>query len=191
MTYGRRCQSYTRSEIWGQAGRERRADVAILSRKIIRTNGSRLFFFLIFICQCWVLSCSMWDLVPWPKTKPRPPAVGAWSLSWWTTREVPKIFFKIFNFSLSFDSHLLKFSLIYMCVCVCVYLYIYISIHKFIKKSSPLVNSCLLVLLDCSSQILSWINQIQERIWSNQISQILSSSSLGRCFLKEPQTQGL
>ena len=90
------------------------------------------FFFLIFICLCWVLSCSMWDLVPWPKTKPRPPVVGAWSLSWWTTREVPKIFFKIFNFSLSFDSHLLKFSRVCVCVSVCVCLYIYISIHKFI-----------------------------------------------------------
>ena len=33
-------------------------------------------------------SCHMWDLVPWPESKPRPPALGAWSLSHWTTREV-------------------------------------------------------------------------------------------------------
>ena len=87
------------------------------------------FFFLIFICQCWVLSCSMWDLVPWPKTKPRPPAVGAWSLSWWTTREVPKIFFKIFNFSLSFDSHSNSLSYICVCVCVCIYIYTFLYIN--------------------------------------------------------------
>ena len=35
------------------------------------------------------LSCSMWDLVPWPGIKPRPPALGTWSLTHWTTREVP------------------------------------------------------------------------------------------------------
>ena len=31
----------------------------------------------------------MWDLVPWPGIEPRPPALGAWSLSHCTTREVP------------------------------------------------------------------------------------------------------
>ena len=35
------------------------------------------------------LSCCLWDLVPWPGIKPRPPALGAWHLSHWTTREVP------------------------------------------------------------------------------------------------------
>ena len=34
------------------------------------------------------LSCGMWDLVPWPGIEPRHPALGAWSLSHWTTREV-------------------------------------------------------------------------------------------------------
>ena len=44
------------------------------------------------------LSCSMWDLVSQPGIKPRPPALGAWSLSHWTTREVPKgQFFKDFD----------------------------------------------------------------------------------------------
>ena len=33
--------------------------------------------------------CSMWDLVPRPEIKARPPALGAWSLNNWTTREVP------------------------------------------------------------------------------------------------------
>ena len=33
------------------------------------------------------LSCSMRDLVPCPGIEPGPPALGAWSLSPWTTRE--------------------------------------------------------------------------------------------------------
>ena len=35
------------------------------------------------------LSCSMWDLVPRQQIKPRPLALGAWSLVHWTPREVP------------------------------------------------------------------------------------------------------
>ena len=35
------------------------------------------------------LSCSMWDLVPWPGMKPGPLALWVQSLSHWTTREVP------------------------------------------------------------------------------------------------------
>ena len=30
----------------------------------------------IFSCGMWTLSCSMWDLVSWPGTKPRLPALG-------------------------------------------------------------------------------------------------------------------
>ena len=37
------------------------------------------------------LSCSIQDLVPWPGSKPKLPALGTWSLSHWTTREVPYI----------------------------------------------------------------------------------------------------
>ena len=34
------------------------------------------FFVYLFIWLCWVLlSCSMWDLVPWPGIKPGPPAL--------------------------------------------------------------------------------------------------------------------
>ena len=36
------------------------------------------------------LSCSMQDLVPWPVVWT--PALGAWSLSQWTTREIPHSF---------------------------------------------------------------------------------------------------
>ena len=31
----------------------------------------------------------MWDLVPWPRIKPKSPALGVRSLSHWTTRKVP------------------------------------------------------------------------------------------------------
>ena len=37
----------------------------------------------------WTLSCNIWNLVPFPGMEPVPPAVGVWSLSHWTTREVP------------------------------------------------------------------------------------------------------
>ena len=56
-------------------------------------------FYYLFIWLHWVLAAackvfiwSMWDLVPWPRIEPRiqprPLALGAWSLSHWTTREV-------------------------------------------------------------------------------------------------------
>ena len=32
----------------------------------------------------------MWDLVPWPGFEPGPSALRVWSLSHWTTREVPR-----------------------------------------------------------------------------------------------------
>ena len=43
-----------------------------------------LFIFLAVLS----LSCDMWDLVPWPGVEPGPPALGAWRLSHWATREV-------------------------------------------------------------------------------------------------------
>ena len=42
-----------------------------------------------------LFSCSMWDLVPWPGIQPRPPALGEWSFSPWTTREVPVSYFRV------------------------------------------------------------------------------------------------
>ena len=38
----------------------------------------------------------MRDLVPWPWIEPGPPALGAWSLNHWTTREVPSHHFLTF-----------------------------------------------------------------------------------------------
>ena len=50
------------SRPWGERGR--RAPVNPLKKKKK------------FIWLCWGLSCSMWDLIPWPSIKPRPPALG-------------------------------------------------------------------------------------------------------------------
>ena len=62
------------------------------------------FYLCIWLCQVlvatWrIFSCglwtpSMWDLVPWPGIEPGPPALGAQSISHWTTRAVPTWVFK-------------------------------------------------------------------------------------------------
>ena len=38
-------------------------------------------------------SCGMWDLIPWPGIKSRPPALGSWGPRHWTSREVPLLLF--------------------------------------------------------------------------------------------------
>ena len=38
----------------------------------------------------WILSCGMWDLLPWRGIEPGPPGLGVWILSHWTTRELPR-----------------------------------------------------------------------------------------------------
>ena len=53
-------------------------------------KGTFLRFIFIYLFGCVSLGYSMWDLVPWPGIKPGPPALEAWTLSFWTTREVPK-----------------------------------------------------------------------------------------------------
>ena len=47
----------------------------------------------VFSCSLWTLSYSMWDLVPWPGSKSRPPVLGTRSLSHWISREVPRLYF--------------------------------------------------------------------------------------------------
>ena len=89
---------------------------AILLASLLPTPNHKgieiLFFFLIFIylavpgpsfgtqdlhCSMWesVFSCDMWDLGLLPGIEPWPLALGAWSLSHWTTREVLGIFVKM------------------------------------------------------------------------------------------------
>ena len=69
--------------------------------------GSTSFIIFIYLSLwlCWVLvaacrifssgmqtlSCSMWDLAPWPGTETGSPELGVWRLSHWTTREVPHV----------------------------------------------------------------------------------------------------
>ena len=58
-------------------------------------KGEEIFFFkkCPFVCLIHLsalgLSCGIWHLVPWPGIDLGPPALGAWSLSHWTTREAP------------------------------------------------------------------------------------------------------
>ena len=73
------------------------------TREILLNYPFKTFFIYIFAWLCWVLvvprkifscgmrplCCGMWNLVPWPGIKSRPPALGAQSLSQWTTRKVP------------------------------------------------------------------------------------------------------
>ena len=70
-----------------------------------RTSGEFpiLFFFFFLMWASFLkkmylaapgLSCTLQDLVPWPGIKPRPPALGAQSPSYWTTRS--SIFFNQF-----------------------------------------------------------------------------------------------
>ena len=40
-------------------------------------------------CNVQTPSCGMWDPVPRLGMEPRSPALGAWGLSPWTTKEVP------------------------------------------------------------------------------------------------------
>ena len=39
-----------------------------------------------------MFSCGMWDIAPQSGIELRPPALGVWSVSHWTTREIPEIF---------------------------------------------------------------------------------------------------
>ena len=55
-----------------------------------------LFIYLAVLglgCGMLSHSCSMCDLVPQPGIELKTPAMGAWNLSHWTTREVPPVLF--------------------------------------------------------------------------------------------------
>ena len=73
--------------------------VEVLKSKywLVSSHFLQFYFYLINIdlaalglsCSIRTLSLSIWCLVPWPRIKPRDPALGAWSLSHWTTKNVP------------------------------------------------------------------------------------------------------
>ena len=55
-------------------------------------------YLLIWLCQvlvavCGIFSCGTWDLVPWPGIEPGPAALGTQSLSPWTMRKSPQMFY--------------------------------------------------------------------------------------------------
>ena len=52
----------------------------------------RLLQVLVAAFGLLVVAC-MWDLVPRPGIEHWPPVLGAWSLTQWTTREVPELLF--------------------------------------------------------------------------------------------------
>ena len=52
---------------------------------------------------CSIFSCRTWDLVPWPGTEPRPPALGTWSFSDWTTRKSQE-FYSFWHLVLAFPA---------------------------------------------------------------------------------------
>ena len=57
-----------------------------------------IYDLFIWLCQalpeaCMIFSCIMWDIVPWPGIKLRPPVLGTQSPSHCITREVPLTFF--------------------------------------------------------------------------------------------------
>ena len=61
-------------------------------RRLLEEGGS--FQIFIWVCQdlveaLGIFSFCMWNLVPWPRVELWPCALRAWSLSHWTTREVP------------------------------------------------------------------------------------------------------
>ena len=62
------------------------------ARSSLQHVGSSLQHVGSLVAACGLLvATSMWDLVPRPGIEPRPPALGVWSLTHWTTREVPLI----------------------------------------------------------------------------------------------------
>ena len=61
----------------------------------MKSTGQRKAPYFCFVCLFLLflatpLGCRI--LVPWPGTEPVPPAVEAWSLNHWTTREVPILY---------------------------------------------------------------------------------------------------
>ena len=50
-------------------------------------------YYLVFLFNFWLHCMACRILVPRPGIEPTPPAVEAWSLNHWTTREVPYLVF--------------------------------------------------------------------------------------------------
>ena len=53
---------------------------------ITKGHQSSLWQARSYTSSMWTLSCRMWDLAPWRRIQPGPPALRGWSLSHWITR---------------------------------------------------------------------------------------------------------
>ena len=64
-------------------------------------GSSTTFIYLLFLIFIYLraagLSCSMWDLVPWPGIEPGTPALGTQNLSHWITRGVSELFLFVYE----------------------------------------------------------------------------------------------
>ena len=58
----------------------------------------------ILVASSGIFSWGVWDIVPWPVTEPRPPALGARSLNHCTTSKVPAFSLEFWG-NLRFVSH--------------------------------------------------------------------------------------
>ena len=71
-----------------------------------------VFFIYFFYLAALGLNCGLWDVLPWLGIESGPPALGAWSLHNWTTREFLDIhificsLFSFYHLTLSFVSGL-------------------------------------------------------------------------------------
>ena len=68
----------------------------ILNQWTTREGLFLLFLFslpiiIIFKIFIYLASCGMWDFVSRPGMEPMPPALEAWNLNHWTTREIPEL----------------------------------------------------------------------------------------------------
>ena len=85
-----------------------------------------------FLFGMQTLSCGIWDLVPWTGFIPGSPALQAWSVNHWTTREVPQLVF-----------YLRLFPDLDLCDTICIYfaiviIYLALSVYQCAR---PLINS--------------------------------------------------
>ena len=119
------------------------------------------------VAACGIFSCGMWDLVPQPGIEARPPVSGAgWSLSHWTTKEVPSPCLS--NSLQEARSCCIGPEATDSCLPLQVYLPLFFTVNLSEKeKSSPLYPRADLVLLSCGAEMIAQTtNTRQGHPWS-------------------------
>ena len=61
----------------------------LIESALRKRNIYLIYLIMVFVVAHGFFGCSMQDLVPRPAIEPGSPALGVWSLSLWTPREVP------------------------------------------------------------------------------------------------------